>query len=162
MTKQCSECVSGVCQPCVRCVSASPKSKIRGQPETQNPPPPRNHGGTPPSPRHPGCEKWCRAHFFYDASDEKPVSPCVARVIKFHFRRCSIRKACVGDPTYLLCFNLLLSLFCEKHGAKCLCQFANGRLLCFNLPPCTRLPEQGLVYPITGLPDYGKGWFTAP
>ena len=36
MTKQCSECVSGACQPCVRCVSASPNPKIRGQPETQN------------------------------------------------------------------------------------------------------------------------------
>ena len=150
----CVSHVSGVCQPARNQKSAaSPKRKIRHQPEIKV--------GLPP-PRHPCCEKWCGAHFFYDASDEKPVSPCVARVIKFHFRRCSIRKACVGDPTYLLCFNLLLSLFCEKHGAKCLCQFANGRLLCFNLPPCTRLPEQGLVYPITGLPDYGKGWFTAP
>ena len=94
--------VSGVCQPCVRCVSASPKSKIRGQPETQDPPPARNQDGTPLPPRHPCCKKWYRAQFFHDASDEKPVSPCVARVIKFHFRRCSIRKACVGDPSYRL------------------------------------------------------------
>ena len=106
MTKQCSECVSGVCQPCVRCVSASLKSKIRGQPETQNPPPARNQGGTPPHPpaRHPCCEKWCGAHFFDDASDEKPVSPCVARVIKFHFRGCFIRKACVGPQRN--CYDL--------------------------------------------------------
>ena len=94
MTKQCSECVSGVCQPCVRCVSASPKSKICGQPETQNPRAARNQGVSPP--RHPCCEKWCGAHFFHDASDEKPVSPCVARVIKLNFRRCFLRKACVG------------------------------------------------------------------
>ena len=133
MFRVCVGCVSAMCQVCV------------SQPEIKNPRPARNAKSATspksrwdsPPPRHPCCEKWCGAHFFHDASDEKPVSPCVARVIKFHFRRCSIRKACVGDPTYLLCFNLLLSLFCEKHGAKCLCQFANGRLLCFNLPTCT-------------------------
>ena len=94
----CVGCVSAMCQVCV------------SQPEIKNPRPARNAKSATspksrwdsPPPRHPCCEKWCGAHFFYDASDEKPVSPCVARVIKFHFRRCSIRKACVGDPSYRL------------------------------------------------------------
>ena len=117
MTKQCSECVSGVCQPCVRCVSASPKSKIRGQPETQNPPPARNQDGTPsPPPRHPCCKKWYGAHFFHDASDEKPVSPCVARVIKFHFRGCFIRKACVGPQRN--CYDLTPCCDCFARSIK--------------------------------------------
>ena len=54
-TSDCVECVSGVCQPCVRCVSAIPKAKIRGQPQTQNPRPARNQGGT-----HPPCHLFAK------------------------------------------------------------------------------------------------------
>ena len=133
MTKQCSECVSGVCQPCVRCVSASPKAKIRGQPQTQNPRPARNQGGTHPPPRNTFCEKWCGAHFFYDASDEKPVSPCVGRVIKCYFRGCFVRKACVGPQRN--CYDLRPCYDCFARSIKRNACVRSPAGACYDLTP---------------------------
>ena len=100
MFRVCVGYVSAMCQVCV------------SQPGIKNPRPARNaksatspksRWDSPPL-RYPCCEKWCGAHFLHDASDEKLVSPCVARVIKFHFRGCFIRKACVGPQRN--CYDL--------------------------------------------------------
>ena len=92
LCRVCGGCVSAMCSVCV------------SQPESKNPrPAPNAKSATSPKsrwdsspPRHPCCEKWCGAYFFHDASDEKPVSPSAVRVIKFYFRGCFVRKACVG------------------------------------------------------------------
>ena len=142
MTKQCSECVSGVWQVCV------------SQPEIKNPRPARNSKSAtspksrwdpllPPLPRHPCCKKWYGAHFFHDASDEKPVSPCVARVIKFHFRGCFVRKACVGPQCN--CYDLRP---CCDYFARSIKRNACVRSpagACYDLRPPLVQADSGLV-----------------
>ena len=121
----CVSHVSGVCQPARKQKSAaSPKRKIRDQPEIKVGPPP---------PRHPFCEKWCGAHFFYDASDEKPVSPCVARVIKFYFRGCFIRKACVGPQRN--CYDLRPCYDCFARSIKRHACVRSPAGACYDLRP---------------------------
>ena len=89
----CVSLVSGVCQPARNQKSAaSPKRKIRHQPEIKIGPP-------PPLPATLFATN-CTGHNFSMMLRTRSLCRPVSREwYKFHFRRCSIRKACVGPPT---------------------------------------------------------------